>query len=210
MPETSLRGEFVDLVPLRVDHAELTFHWRQDTRARHLNRGAESVAAQRRWIASRPDTEYNFVITLRSGLPVGMVALINIDLGHRHAEPGRFLIGDESAVRGRPAAVEAMKLVYQLAFDELGLQRVHGSVAEDNGLMMKWQKFLGMREEGRLRRHFWLDGRWQDAVLFGLLEEEYRQQTLPRMNALIAAGRPRRLLAPDPHHPRSSDDPSGP
>jgi hypothetical protein len=48
-----------------------------------------------------------------------------------------------------------------------------------------------MREEGRLRRHYFIDGRFQDAIIFGLLAEEYRQSTLPKMNALIAlAGAP--------------------
>jgi hypothetical protein len=44
-----------------------------------------------------------------------------------------------------------------------------------------------MREEGRLRNHLFLDGCFQDAVYLGLLVEDYRSTTLPRMNALIAA-----------------------
>ena len=110
---------------------------------------------------------------------------------HGHAEPGRFLIGDESSVRGIPAAVEAMKLVYELVFDELKLQRVHGTIASDNVLMMKWQKFLGMKEEGRLRKHYFINGHFQDAIMFGMLVDEYRSTALPRMNSLIAAGRSR-------------------
>jgi hypothetical protein len=46
-----------------------------------------------------------------------------------------------------------------------------------------------MKEEGVLRRHLNLDGRWHDAVCFGLLEEEYRSETVPRLHALIAMGR---------------------
>ena len=114
-----------------------------------------------------------------------MVSLIGIDTVNRRAEPARFLIGDPAAVQGVPAAVESMKLLYQLAFDDLKLQRIYGTVASDNRLMIKWQKFLGMQEEGRLRRHYFLDGRFQDAVCLGLLEEEYRSLALPRMNALI-------------------------
>jgi hypothetical protein len=48
-----------------------------------------------------------------------------------------------------------------------------------------------MKEEGRLRKHYFINGHFQDAVLFGMLEEEYRVQALPRMNSLIAAGRAR-------------------
>ena len=186
-----LRGEFVDLRPLRVADAELTFRWRTAPRARFLNTGARTVEQQAGWIAGRPDSEHNYVIELKDGRPVGMVSLTGIDLVNRHGEPGRFLIGDEAAVQGIPVAVEAMQLLYRLAFDQLGLLRVFGTVAATNTLMLKWQKFLGMKEEGRLRQHLLLDGTFQDAVLLGLLVEEYRTTTLPRMDVLMAAARSR-------------------
>lgn len=184
-------GEFVRLRPLTVSDAELTFGWRSAARARFLNQGAGTVEDQAAWIAGRPASEHNYVIELRAGRPVGMLSLVGIDPVNRRAEPGRFLIGDEGAVQGVPAAVEAMKLLYELAFDELGLVRVCGIVAAENTLMVKWQRFLGMREEGRLRDHLFLDGRFQDAIFLGLLADDYRTTTLPRMQALIAAARPR-------------------
>lgn len=189
MADTTLQGEFVTLRPLAVDDAALTFEWRQSLRAVYLNAAAPSIELQARWIASRPNSEYNFVIELKDGRPVGMVSLTGIDTTHRHAEPGRFLIGDEEAVRGVPAAVEAMKLIYELAFDKLELLRVHGSIASDNTLMIKWQKFMGMTEEGRLRNHFFMNGKFQDAVLFGMLAEEYRAKAHPKMEGFIKAAR---------------------
>ena len=185
----TLSGEFVTLRPLVPADAELTLAWRQSERAINLNKGAQTVAQQAAWIASRPASEHNFMIVLKSGQPVGMVSLVGIDTEHRHAEPARFLIGEEEAVRGIPAAVEAVKLLYELAFDRLELLRVHGAVVSDNPLMLKWQKFLGMKEEGRLRQHYFINDHFQDAVMLGLLADEYRQAALPRMNSFIAAGR---------------------
>jgi RimJ/RimL family protein N-acetyltransferase len=194
MPKTeeaadALRGEFVTLRPLRESDAELTLRWRRSERAALLNGGASTVEAQAEWIRARPQSERNFVIELADGRPVGMLSLVGIDRRNRHAESARFLIGDEDAVRGVPAAVEAMKLLYGLAFDELGLERVWGTVASDNRRMVKWQRYLGMREEGRLRNHYFIGDRFQDAVCLGILAEEYRGQALPRMQSLIAAGR---------------------
>lgn len=184
-----LQGEFVNLRPLQVDDAELTFNWRRARRAKFLNSGASSIEQQAKWIASRPTDEHNFVMELKTGRPVGMLSLIGVDTANRHGEPGRFLIGDEDAARGIPVAVEAMKLLYELAFDQLGLVRVCGIVAANNHLMIKWQKFMGMKEEGRLRNHLYQDGKFHDAVLLGLLVDEYRKTTLPRMSVLIAVGR---------------------
>jgi len=180
-----LLGQYVALRPLRVDDAALTLGWRQSDRATLLNRGATSVAEQAAWIASRPNTELNFVIQLRSGQPVGMLSLVNIDQINRRAEPARFLIGDPDLVKGLPVAVEAMKLLYELVFDQLELHRVYGTVVADNRLMVKWQKFLGMKEEGRLREHYMIGGRYRDAICVGMMEDEYRTVALPRMKALI-------------------------
>lgn len=180
-----LAGRYVRLRPISRDDAAMTLAWRLSERAIYLNRGATTISDQLDWIESRPPNEVNFIIELREGRAVGMVSLIGIDLANRRGEPARFLIGEPNAVRGVPAAVEAMLLLYRFAFDCLRLERIHGLVASDNQLMVKWQKFLGMREEGRLRRHYYLQDRFQDAICVGMLREEYLSTALPRMTALI-------------------------
>lgn len=185
-----LEGEFIRLRPLLVVDAELTYQWRHAQRAKYLTKAASSVKEQVKWIESRPVSEQNFIIELKSGLPIGMISLINIDHVNHHAESSRFLIGDEEAAKGVPAAVEAMKLLYELAFEQVGLMRIFGIVAANNQLMIKWQKYLGMKEEGRLRNHLCQDGVFHDAIFLGLLAEEYHKTSLPRMKVLIAAGRP--------------------
>jgi diamine N-acetyltransferase len=184
----ALPGRFVDLRPLATDDAAVTLAWRMGDRARLLNSGAGDVAQQAAWIAARPESERNYMIVLKDGTPVGMLSLIGINSTNRNAEPSRFLIGEEALVRGIPAAVEAMSLLYRLAFDDLNLARLYGTVASGNAKMLKWQKYLGMQEEGRMRRHLWLDGEWHDAIIVGLLESEYRTVTLPRMQLLLGMG----------------------
>ena len=184
----TLVGQFVTLRPLCVEDAAVTHAWRLGDRARHLNGGAASVEDQARWIASRPKGELNYVIELKDGRPIGMLSLVSIDLANRRAESARFLIGDEEAARGVPAAIEAMSLLYELAFDRLGLERVHGVIEATNHLMVKWQKYLGMREEGRFRRHFLMEGQFRDAIALSLLADEYRAVALPRMKSLMRLG----------------------
>ena len=185
--EYKLSGQFVDLRPLSKSDARLTLAWRTAHRARLLNAGASTVKEQEEWISSRPTSEINFIIDTKESIPVGMLSLVAIDKKNLHAESARFLIGEEAAVKGLPVAVESMKLLYELAFDGLGLQRIYGTVASENTLMIKWQKYLGMQEEGRLRKHYFIDGKWQDAVILGLLIDEARKFSIPRMNGLIAS-----------------------
>lgn len=185
----TLYGQYVNLRPLTPDDADHTFAWRQGTRASLLNQGAQTVEQQRQWIIKRPSGEYNFIIETRQQRPIGMLSLTAIDPGNRTGEPGRFLIGDEPAAAGLPAAAEAMKLLYEFAFDALELRRVWGLVSSENRLMIKWQTFLGMTREGLLRQHLFLNDRLQDAIVFGLLVSEYRSVTLPRLESLIATAR---------------------
>lgn len=186
----TLSGRHVVLRPLVAGDAEITLRWRLGARARLLNAGAQTVEEQARWIAARPASERNFIIETKAGTPIGMIALVDINTLHRRAEAARFLIGDEESARGIPAAVESMQLLYVLAFERLGLQRVYGTIAADNTLMLKWQKYFGMVEEGRLRRHNLINGRFQDIVLVGLMADEYETVAKPRMAAFIASARP--------------------
>lgn len=185
----TLVGRYVDLRPLSPDDAEMTLQWRQGNRARYLNAGATSVEQQASWIAGRPASEYNWIIQLKDGSPIGMLSLVDIDERNSRAETGRFLIGDEEKAKGVPAAVEAMGLVYDFAFNTLNLSRLHGMISADNTLMIKWQKYLGMVEEGRLRAHYRTEAGTQDAVVLGILQAEYVSVFIPRARALMAMGR---------------------
>jgi hypothetical protein len=53
-----------------------------------------------------------------------------------------------------------------------------------------------MTREGLLRDHYFINGHFQDAVHFGLVEPDYRAKARPRLQAMIAAGRQR--IAQDP------------
>lgn len=187
MKAEKVEGCHVNLRPIEVYDSGVTFKWRSASRAKLLNSGAPSVEDQKRWIVSRPASEFNFIIELKSGEPVGMISLININSKNLHAETARFLIGEEDLVKGIPVAVEAMKLLYQIAFDLLKLKRLYGTVASKNKLMIKWQKYLGMKEEGVLRQHYFINNEWQDAIVLGLLDNEYFEDALPKMNRLINA-----------------------
>lgn len=181
-----LSGQFVNLRPIMQSDSALTLSWRISHRARWLNSGAQTEDAQAKWISSRPDTEFNFIIELcDNNIPVGMLSLIDIDFFHRRAEPARFLIGNEKAVEGIPVAAEAEKLLFELAFNELNLLRLYGTVANINTKMIKWNEFLGWKNEGCLRKHLFLGDKFYDAICMGLLVDEYKKITVPRFRLLL-------------------------
>jgi len=180
-----IEGRYVKLRLLVSSDAELTFKWRQSSRAILLNKGAETVESQRAWIENRPKSELNYIIELTNGTAVGMISLISINQINKNAEAARFLIGEEALAQGIPVAIESMMLLYKVAFESINLERIYGAVAEDNVLMIKWQKFFGMSQEGVMRKHYLINGKFQDAIMLGILKQEYLSKALPKMRLML-------------------------
>jgi diamine N-acetyltransferase len=118
------------------EDAALTLGWRNAQRAlpqRRRRQGSRTAGGVDRQ-PSRIRVQLHH--RTENGHSVGMLSLVGIDRANRHGEPGRFLIGDEAATQV-PAAVVAMKLLYELAFDRLAC--CGGIIAANNTLMIKWQ-----------------------------------------------------------------------
>jgi RimJ/RimL family protein N-acetyltransferase len=181
-------GRYVTLRPITPDDAEITQKWRTGGRAYLLNKGAQTVEEQRHWIETRPPTELDWIQVV-DGKSVGMIALVDIDMTHRRAEAGHFLIGEPEIVKpyGTKVAAEATQLMYAYAFDSLKLHRIYGVLSADNERMLRWNLYVGMKEEGRQKDHYFLNGHWQDGVIVGLTEDDYRTVTIPRLQSLIGA-----------------------
>ena len=84
-----------------------------------------------------------------------------------------MIVGDPQD-RQHGYGAEAIELLLDYAFDELGLNRVSLSVFEFNEVAISTYAELGFREEGRLRRALLRDGAFHDAILMSVLASEWR------------------------------------
>ena len=180
-----IEGKYIKLKQLVAEDAEITLKWRLSDRAALLNKGAETVESQKQWIQNRPKSEINYIIELQNGTAVGMISLIQINHNNKNAEAARFLIGEETLAKGIPVAIEAMMLIYKIAFESLGLERIYGTVLEENVPMLKWQLFFGMSQEGVMRKHYYINEKFQDAIMLGILKEEFYSKALPKMKLML-------------------------
>jgi ribosomal-protein-alanine N-acetyltransferase len=74
---------------------------------------------------------------------------------------------------GKGYMTEAGKLVLELAFDVLGLERVYAMHDIKNSASGKVMRLLGMTYEGTLRRNHLLKGTFADSAHYSILKEEY-------------------------------------
>lgn len=123
----------------------------------------------------KPRLKYQWTVVTRvDGLLIGNAGIRREKIDDHEAE-----IGYEFAPRmwGRGYATEAATAVVAYGFKELGVHRVSAwCIAENAGSARVLEK-LGMRLEGRQREKERFKGRWWDALLYAVLEQEWHDKT---------------------------------
>jgi RimJ/RimL family protein N-acetyltransferase len=70
-----------------------------------------------------------------------------------------------------------MAALLRFGFETLGLHRVWGYCLAANEASWRVMERLGMQREGLLRENEYLQGRWWDTAVYGLLASEWRQRS---------------------------------
>lgn len=130
--------------------------------ARHYAHDAESL---RRFVRDANASADNLLLGMlrrEDGRHIGNIKLGPIDRPNLRGEIG-FMIGERSCW-GQGYGTEAVDLVCRHAFSRLGLHKITaGYIASNAGSARIFAK-LGFVEEGRLREHFLVDGKWEDGI----------------------------------------------
>lgn len=177
-----VQGERVRLVPAAPEMEQRFHEWINDTDTRHLIGGTAypiSHAAEADFLRGRARVSWEDGVFLAveaidagAAVLIGSVELRGFSAEARHCEVG-ILIGDR-AYRGGGYGTEAMRLACRFAFEEMGLERVWLYTDEFNTRAQRAYRKIGFVEEGRMRRHAYLGGRYYDVITMGLLREEFR------------------------------------
>lgn len=145
-----ITGRIVDLHPFSPEFAADIARLRNQEKARYfLSQNfeitPENQLAWMRLYADRPD-EINFVAVNKSGAVVGTFGMYNYQNGTM--ELGRLVFDLDKVKGGVPYALESAILVFDLAFDYLGLEKLIATVREDNHSLLKFGQTLGFRQTG--------------------------------------------------------------
>lgn len=70
-------------------------------------------------------------------------------------------------------ASEAIRIILRYGFNELRCHKCNSACLASNEASAQMHRKLGFREEGRRREIFYIAGRYEDELLFGMLKEEY-------------------------------------
>jgi RimJ/RimL family protein N-acetyltransferase len=116
------------------------------------------------------DDRSNFVIEI-DGKVVGDIELHSRDRRSRVSALG-IAISDPEYV-GRGYGREALRLFLDWAFRIQNYERIWLDTWATNERAIRCYQAVGFVEEGRLRRHIYVDGAYVDAIVMGLLRAEW-------------------------------------
>jgi ribosomal-protein-serine acetyltransferase len=148
------------------DHLRPWMTWLEETRSVDDSRGAID-----RITASREARNGDVCAILADGRLVGTIGLHGVDWTHRRAELGYWLAAD---VTGRGLMTRSCRAVLEMAFGELGLNRLEIRAAAENHPSRAVAERLGFKLEGLLREAGWVYGRPVDCAVYGLLAREWQ------------------------------------
>jgi RimJ/RimL family protein N-acetyltransferase len=120
------------------------------------------------------DTAPFSVVTLPDHELAGEALLWGIDLHNRLAHVGISLLPSH---RGRGLSVDVVRLLCRYGFAIRGLHRLQLETLADNSDMIRVADRAGFEREGLLRAAAWLEGRWVDELVFGLLAEDWHRSS---------------------------------
>lgn len=181
-PVPLLQGRLVRLRAREPADAERAFIWINDREvARFLIlRYPQSVEEEREWLRSTPRAGFfgvHLAIETNDGVHIGNIDLRNVHPENRTAELG-VMVGDKR-YWSRGYGSDAVRTLTRFAFGMMNLQRVHLQTYEYNIRAQHAFAKAGYKEEGRLRRHLFVDGRYWDVVLMGCLRDEFEADDAP-------------------------------
>lgn len=176
MLKPSLQGELLRLRPIAARDADALWEIDSDPEGRRVTGRSvmhtrEEVAAWCETVSDRDGRIDLAVTTGDSDECLGEIVLSEIDEARGNAVLRLVM---RPGARGRGYGSEAIGLVLELAFDGLGLHRVGLDVLAINPRAQALYEGMGFVVEGRLREAYRVGERFSDAIVMGILEEEFR------------------------------------
>lgn len=169
-----ISGERVALTPPPDGFAALMREWYADpVVTRHLGqRFPMTLKGMEDWLGRLVTGSSSVVWAMRAeDRTIGIAMLNNVHWRKRQAEIGMCIgaMDTWSKGYGREAAV----LLTRFAFEELGLEKVTGSLLTENVASRRMMERIGYRQYGIARHDEYRHGRWHDAWLCEALRDEW-------------------------------------
>jgi len=164
---------------VRGSSREFLKPWEPEWTKDALTRSAFVRRLRRHREAARDGTGFTFLILRNEDEAlIGGVTVSNVRYGVSRACSVGYWMGQPYIRQGYMRA--SLVLLVRHIFDDLHLHRIEAACLPANTASRNLLRSVGFSEEGYARSYLRIDGRWQDHVLYGLVEGDPVGATLPR------------------------------
>lgn len=171
-----LTGKKIKLVSLSREDLPKARSWVNDSflNARMLRVLPVSSADQEKWyedIVQDPSKIVFAIKTIDDEQHIGNTGLYHIDWTHRRAEFW-ILIGERD-FWGQGIGSDVVALMQRYAFDNLNLNKLYVNVGMDNEAAIALYKKSHFVQEGIMKEHYYIEGKYVDIVTMEILRSEF-------------------------------------
>ena len=155
---------------------DLVLKWRNSdhVRTKMLTNHIVSLDEHYDWfLEMRKSSTCVYTIFERRGEPLGVFNLTDIDLKNNLCKWGAYL-GEQGLPKGTGDALGYVALEY--AFECQKIRKLFGEVLAFNKRTIAWHNRLGSIEEGRLKEHIQVDGRYEDIILYSWFDYYWKDR----------------------------------
>jgi diamine N-acetyltransferase len=171
-----LKEDHVELTPLTADDLPRMFGWINDRELVLFNAPYKPVHEDqhKEWfetIKRRSDVALFGIRLRRTNKLIGSCQLHSIHPVNRSAE-FQIRLGEVDE-QGHGYGTEATRMLLDFGFKDLNLNRVYLHVFSNNAPAIRVYEKAGFVREGMLRQAAYLDGKYLDVLVMGILRQEY-------------------------------------
>ncbi len=175
-----IQGKSIDLKLIDESDIELLREWRNSKEVSDymLTRTIITKEQQLVWFNKIKDDSscINWIILSKEGKKMGMAGLSQIDRDTKSAVPGLY-IGNEK-FRNSFFGIEANYKVLSYSFNELGLEKISGTVLSSNSVALKMNLSFGYEIHTLLKDEIIIDGIGQDVFKIVLFKKNFHKSKM--------------------------------
>lgn len=165
-------GKGVSLIPISDDDTLDIIRWRNHVRENFIYRELFTEESHTKWLNEvvRQGKAVQYVIDTEEDGRIGSVFLRDIDMVNKKAEYGIF-IGEETA-QGKGYGSEVARIMVKHGLETMGLHKIMLRVFAFNKKAVKCYENAGFQQEGYLKDEVYIDGKFYDIILMGVIRGE--------------------------------------
>ena len=173
----NIQGKKILLRAIEQDDLKLLHKWANDPSIWPLLASwhfPTSMKDQQKWFDSLSvgSLHQRFAVVAPDLGLIGTANLVDINWKDRNAFHG-MLLGNAN-IRGKGYGKDTIMTVMRYAFEELGLERLDGSMIEYNEASLAvYVRKCGWKEEGRQRNYYFRKNKYWDKIVVGITRSDY-------------------------------------